>query len=68
MTSLDFAPLLVPGLPPPAAKWTGFPTYNFVGGHNDADHVPLDQPLKATTGVLVRDDKTYGLASGRAQL
>ena len=41
MASLDFAPLLAPGLPPPALKWTGSPKYNFVGGHNDAKHVPV---------------------------
>ena len=35
MSPFDFAPLLAPGLPPPAAKWTGFAKYNFVGGHND---------------------------------
>ena len=67
MSAFDFAPLLAPGLPPPAAKWTGFPKYNFVGGHNDADHVPLDQLLKAANDVLAREGKhlaTYGLASG----
>ena len=67
MASLDFAPLLAPGLPPPALKWTGSPKYNFVGGHNDADHVPLDQLLKAATDVLTREGRTlatYGLASG----
>jgi 2-aminoadipate transaminase len=67
MTALDFAPLLAPGLPPPAAKWNGFPKYNFVGGHNDAAHVPLDDLVKAATDVLAREGRTlatYGLASG----
>jgi 2-aminoadipate transaminase len=67
MTTFDFAPLLAPGLPPPAVKWTSFPKYNFVGGHNDADHLPLDQLLKAATDVLAREGRTlatYGLASG----
>ena len=48
-------------------KWTGSPKYNFIGGHNDADHVPVDQLLKAATDVLTREGKTlatYGLASG----
>jgi len=63
----DFAPLLAPGLPPPAVKWTGFAKYNFIGGHNDADQVPLDALIKATNDVLTREGRTiatYGLASG----
>src|SRR5271170_4408664 len=67
MTAFDFAPLLAPRLPPPALKWTGFPKYNFIGGHNDADHLPLDQLIKAATDVLTREGRTlatYGLASG----
>ena len=64
---LDFAPLLATGLPPPAAKYNGFPTYNFVGGHNDADHVPVDALIAAANAVLAREGRnlaTYGLASG----
>jgi 2-aminoadipate transaminase len=67
MTSFDFAPLLPAGLPAPAMKWTGFPKYNFVGGNNDADHVPVDELVAATTAVLKREGptlSTYGLASG----
>ena len=64
MTSFDFAPLLAPGLPPPAAKWTGFAKYNFTGGHNDADHVPVDELLKAATDVLAREGRN--LATIRA--
>jgi len=65
--SFDFAPLLPAGLPAPAAKWPGFPKYNFVGGNNDADHVPVDGLIVAMTAVLRREGKTlstYGLASG----
>src|SRR5262247_2068578 len=63
----DFAPLLAPALPPPAAKWTGFPKYNFTGGNNDADHVPVDRLIAAATAVLQREGhtlSTYGLESG----
>ena len=65
--SFDFAPLLAPALPPPAAKWTGFPKYNFTGGNNDADHVPVDSLIAAATAVLAREGSTlatYGLESG----
>jgi 2-aminoadipate transaminase len=65
--SFDFTPLLAAGLPPPAIKYAGFPPYNFVGGHNDADHVPLDALIAAATAVLMREGRTlatYGLASG----
>src|SRR5260370_616273 len=67
MASFDFAPLLTTGLPAPAAKWTGFPKYNFSGGHNDADHVPVDRLIAAATAVLEREGSTlatYGLQSG----
>ena len=67
MASFDFAPLLAAGLPPPAVKWTGFPKYNFTGGHNDAEHVPLDAIVKAASDVLTREGRTiatYGLSSG----
>src|SRR5262252_2028471 len=63
----DFAPLLAPSLPAPAAKWTGFPKYNFTGGNNDADHVPVDRLIAAATAVLAREGSTlatYGLESG----
>jgi 2-aminoadipate transaminase len=65
--SFDFTPLLAAGLPPAAVKWNGFPKYNFVGGNNDADQVPVAQLLEAATAVLSREGATlatYGLNSG----
>src|SRR6202163_1857135 len=66
-SSFDFVPLLAPGLPAPAAKWTGFPKYNFVGGHNDAAQIPVEGLIAAATAVLKREGATlasYGLESG----
>jgi 2-aminoadipate transaminase len=67
MPPLDFAPLFAPNLPSPAGKWTGFAKYNFIGGHNDADQVPLAALIKAANDVLTREGPTlatYGLSSG----
>lgn len=67
MTMFDFASLVPAGLPPPAARWTGAATYNFTGGNNDADHVPVDDLIAAANAVLKREGRTlatYGLASG----
>jgi 2-aminoadipate transaminase len=63
----DFAPLLRPGLPPPAPRWTGSPPYNFTGGNNDPDGLPLDGLIEAANRVMQREGRTlasYGLASG----
>jgi 2-aminoadipate transaminase len=65
--SFDYTPLLVEGLPPAAAKWTGFPKFNFIGGNNDPDQVPVARLLEASTAVLMREGATlatYGLNSG----
>jgi 2-aminoadipate transaminase len=65
--SFDFTPLFAAGLPPAAAKWSGFPKYNFTGGHNDSDQVPVDALVAAAGNVLKREGRTlatYGLESG----
>lgn len=65
--SFDFTPLFPASLPPPAVRWTGAPKYNFVGGNNDPDEVPLDGLMAAAQSVLQREGRTlatYGLNSG----
>jgi 2-aminoadipate transaminase len=63
----DFAPLLPAGLPPPAVRWTGTAKYNFIGGNNDAEQIPVDGLVAAATAVLAREGRhlaNYGLTSG----
>jgi 2-aminoadipate transaminase len=65
--SFDFTPLLPAGLPPAAARWTGRVKYDFTGGNNDPDRVPLEGLIAAATTVLRREGRTlatYGLNSG----
>ena len=65
--SFDFAPLLPAGLPPAAARWTGRVKYDFTGGNNDPDRLPLDGLIAAANSVLKREGRTlstYGLSSG----
>jgi 2-aminoadipate transaminase len=65
--AFDYAQLLRRGLPPPAVKWTGSARYNFTGGNNDADQVPVEELIVAATTALEREGRmlaTYGLASG----
>jgi 2-aminoadipate transaminase len=66
-TPFDFAPLLRAGLPPAAVRWTGRVKYDFTGGNNDADSLPVDGLIAAADAVLRREGRTlstYGLNSG----
>ncbi len=56
MTDAGFAysNLFRKDLPPPAPRWTGFPKYNFIGGHNDPVRVPAAALAEAATAVLRR--------------
>jgi 2-aminoadipate transaminase len=65
--AFDFAPLLPADLPPAAVRWTGLAKYNFTGGNNDADEVPVDDLVAAATASLKREGRnlaTYNLAHG----
>jgi 2-aminoadipate transaminase len=58
MNGVDFASLFAEPAPAPAPAWAGFPRYNFVGGHNDPEGIPVDE-LAAAAGRAI-------LARGRA--
>ena len=66
-TEFDFETVMRPGLPGPAGRWSGFPDFNFVGGHNAPENIPTDALIEAATRVLKREGltlATYSLESG----
>jgi len=66
-TTFDFTPLLPAGLPPAAARWNGRVKYDFTGGNNDPDALPLEGLIAAADAVLRREGRTlstYGMDSG----
>jgi len=67
MMTFDFEPLVPAGAPAPTAKWKGLARYNFIGGNNDPDGVPVEGLTAAAQAVLTREGRdlaTYGLNSG----
>ncbi|MGQ0751966.1 MAG: aminotransferase-like domain-containing protein [Betaproteobacteria bacterium] len=66
-TAFDFAPLFAPGLPPAAARWNGRVKFDFTGGNNDPDRLPLDGLIAAAESVLRREGRRlaiYGIDNG----
>ena len=64
---MDFEKLLAKDAPPAARKWGGFPKYNFVGGHNDPETVPVAALISSSERALERNGRalaTYNLNSG----
>ena len=56
-----YSHLFTKDLPPAAPRWTGFPKYNFIGGHNDPEHVPAAALAAAAAAVLRRDGADLAL-------
>jgi len=50
--------LLRPDLPPGRRRLTGFPKIHFVGGHNDAGSVPVEDLVAAANTALKREGRT----------
>jgi 2-aminoadipate transaminase len=65
--TFDITPLLAPGLPPAAARWSGRVKFDFTGGNNDPDRVPVDGLIAAAELVLRREGRRlaiYGVDNG----
>ena len=62
--SFDYTSFFRSDLPPEAIQFGGFPEYNFIGGHNDADSVPVTELADALGSAMKKDGKhlaTYGM-------
>jgi 2-aminoadipate transaminase len=65
--AFDFTPLFAPALPPAAARWNGRVKFDFTGGNNDPDRLPLDGLIAAAESVLRREGRSlaiYGVDNG----
>ncbi len=51
----DMTKLLAKGLPAPTPRFTGFPKYNFIGGHNDPTQIPVEALAEAAAKVVRRE-------------
>ncbi|MDP6389120.1 MAG: PLP-dependent aminotransferase family protein, partial [Alphaproteobacteria bacterium] len=63
----DFEALFAADLPDGAPPWTGFAEYNFIGGHNDPDGIPVEGLIASAERVLRRRGRslaTYNLDDG----
>lgn len=69
MSSPDFilSHLVAKGQPEPAARFTGLPKHNFIGGHNDIASIPVEALAEAADAVLRREGSAlaiYNLGHG----
>ena len=66
-TAFEFTRLFAPGLPPAAARWSGRVKFDFTGGNNDPERVPLEGLIAAAESVLRREGRRlaiYGVDNG----
>ena len=66
-TAFAYPHLFAPGQPAPAVRFAGHPKFNFIGGHNDPNHIPSAELAAAADAVIRREgDKLamYNLGLG----
>jgi len=55
------------GLPEASSEYKGFPEYNFVGGHNSENNIPIEELVISAEKVILKEGKNlalYGHNSG----
>ena len=66
-SSIDYSNLFASGLPAASGRWGGFPKYNFIGGHNNPDEIPIEGLVESSARALRQEGRglaTYNMASG----
>src|SRR5262249_24409204 len=54
MTGFAHSARFTKDVPAPAPRWTGFPQFNFIGGHNDPTPIPASELAETAAAVLRR--------------
>ncbi|MCB4820785.1 aminotransferase-like domain-containing protein [Roseicella aerolata] len=57
----DYARLFRKGVPDAAPRFTGFPKYNFIGGHNDPTRIPVEALADCAAAALRREGSLLAL-------
>jgi 2-aminoadipate transaminase len=57
----DYERLFRKGVPAAAPRFTGFPKYNFIGGHNDPTMLPVEALADCAAAVLRREGASLSL-------
>lgn len=64
---IAFDQLFAANLPAPAMRWSGQPRFNFTGGHNDPEILPVEALMASAERVLRREGRKlacYNLGEG----
>ncbi|MCB1970838.1 MAG: PLP-dependent aminotransferase family protein [Geminicoccaceae bacterium] len=64
---MDFESFFAAGTPAAAPRWSGFPRYNFTGGHNAAEAVPVEWLAQAAADSIREEGHklaTYNMDTG----
>ena len=62
-TGFAYSSLFRRGLAEPIKPWAGLPKFNFVGGHNDPERIPVDGLIDAAASALKREGRNLALYS-----
>lgn len=57
----DFTHLFRPGVPAGSPRFTVFPKYNFIGGHNDPTRIPVEELAACAAAALRREGSLLAL-------
>jgi 2-aminoadipate transaminase len=65
--AFDLTSRFATGLPDPSPRFAGYPDYNFIGGHNEPERIPIEGLIEASASVLRREGSRlamYNLGQG----
>ena len=59
--SIDFENFFNAYLPESSKKYSGFPKYNFIGGHNSKENIPVKELIESISNGLIQEGNNLAL-------